>query len=81
MPLKHYVSHKEVNAAKIISIQNIGNALKIELENCKLMILLTEDDLKHKPVPEVGMYYLEYEDGYTSFSPAKTFEAGYKEKI
>ena len=30
---------------------------------------------KHKP--EVGGYYLRYEDGYESWSPAKAFEDGY----
>jgi hypothetical protein len=30
---------------------------------------------KHKP--EVGGYFVVYEDGYTSFSPAKAFEEGY----
>lgn len=31
--------------------------------------------LRHKPV--VGGYYVVYEDGYKSFSPAKAFEDGY----
>ena len=30
---------------------------------------------KHKP--EVGGYYVVYEDGYKSFSPASAFESGY----
>ncbi len=30
---------------------------------------------KHKP--EVGGYYVQYADGYKSFSPAKAFEEGY----
>lgn len=30
---------------------------------------------KHKPV--VGGYFVVYEDGYESFSPAKAFEEGY----
>ena len=31
----------------------------------------------HKHKPEVGGYYVVYEDGYKSFSPAKAFEDGY----
>lgn len=31
--------------------------------------------LKHRP--QAGGYYVKYEDGYESFSPAATFEAGY----
>lgn len=30
---------------------------------------------KHKP--EAGGYYVVYDDGYKSFSPAKAFEEGY----
>jgi hypothetical protein len=30
---------------------------------------------KHKPV--VGGYWVQYDDGYTSFSPAQAFEEGY----
>lgn len=30
---------------------------------------------KHNPQP--GMYYVVYDDGYTSVSPAKAFEEGY----
>ena len=31
----------------------------------------------HKHKPEVGGYYVVYEDGYKSFSPAGAFESGY----
>ena len=31
--------------------------------------------LKHRP--QVGGYYVEYEDGYTSYSPTEAFESGY----
>ena len=27
--------------------------------------------------PEIGGYYVQYQDGYKSFSPAKAFEDGY----
>jgi hypothetical protein len=30
---------------------------------------------KHNP--QVGGYFVEYDDGYHSFSPAEAFEAGY----
>ena len=33
---------------------------------------------KHKP--KIGGYYVVYEDGYESYSPAKAFEGGYQEK-
>jgi hypothetical protein len=31
--------------------------------------------------PQVGGYYVDYEDGYSSFSPAAAFEGGYKEVV
>lgn len=31
--------------------------------------------MKHRP--QVGGYYVVYDDGYKSFSPAKAFEEGY----
>lgn len=36
----------------------------------------TEYVQKHNP--QVGGYYVVYEDGYKSFSPAKAFEDGYR---
>jgi len=33
--------------------------------------------LRGKPTPDVGWYFVMYPDGYTSFSPAKSFEEGY----
>jgi hypothetical protein len=32
---------------------------------------------RSKPMPEVGWYYVQYPDGYESFSPAAAFEEGY----
>ena len=40
-------------------------AFEVDAEYCR----------KHKP--EVGGYYVVYEDGYKSFSPASAFESGY----
>src|SRR5208282_5823858 len=31
----------------------------------------------HRHKPEVGGYYVVYDDGYSSYSPAKAFEEGY----
>jgi hypothetical protein len=81
MPL--YVSHKEVHALKIRSIVECGSA---EYGDAKRFSfeepdqtdwVLTGEQLAHKPIPEVGHYLVFYKDGYISFSPAATFEAGY----
>jgi hypothetical protein len=35
------------------------------------------EDWHAKHAPHVGGYFVQYEDGYTSFSPAEAFESGY----
>lgn len=42
-----------------------------------LSVTVSEDYVK-KHQPKVGGYYVRYEDGYESFSPAEAFEGGYK---
>lgn len=74
---QRYVCHKEVSAAKILGI-SLGGELGFGPGEFKLMPHEWLD--KHKP--EVGGYYVLYDDGYESYSPAKAFEEGYtlKEK-
>lgn len=74
-----YQSHKKVWALKIhdvsVTISDGGAIItpvderyapfKVEREYCE----------KHKPAD--GGYYVVYEDGYKSFSPANAFEGGY----
>lgn len=80
--LPTYQCFKQVQAAKITKIvpldQDAGisqaprTALFFDNEN----IVVTEEWMDRFK-PEVGGYYVQYEDGYSSFSPAKAFEAGY----
>lgn len=67
-----YTCHKQVRAAKITSFSGLTLILgeiggKIEKD--------INWHTKHKP--EVGGYFITYEDGYASYSPAKAFEEGY----
>ncbi len=76
--LPRYQCHKKVWALKIKSI---------ELRSDGTSIIVPEDDryarfsvensyiMKHGPI--TGGYYVVYEDGYKSFSPAPAFEEGY----
>lgn len=91
--LPRYKCHKEVWALKIASIQAARpdgpchvTAEESEETDGSAMITPTDDRyapfhvsreymLKHKP--EVGGYYVVYQDGYQSFSPARAFESGY----
>lgn len=84
--LPQWKCHKVVSAAKITRIFTDGSD-----GSANLVLRLTRDDdpvLGHTSVekpaewmerfkPETGGYYVVYEDGYASFSPAKAFEDGY----
>jgi hypothetical protein len=76
--IPQYRCHKVVRAAKITELRGNGNADMPDLvlgEIGGIVALLPDWHAKHKP--QVGGYYVVYEDGYTSFSPAKAFEDGY----
>lgn len=70
-----YQSHKKVRAFKIVNILNrrtVSPTLKGEHEQ---VIVGGEYMRKHNPLVEG--YYVQYESGYESWSPAEEFEAGY----
>lgn len=81
--LPRYKCHKEVRALKIkhVRIVFVGDGIPVEVwihpedAGYAPFRVSTEYKLKHNPQP--GGYYVVYEDGYTSFSPAEAFEEGY----
>ena len=88
MEMPRYKCHKEVWALKIKTIsRDRDKAMEEQRETDGSAILTPEDDryapfkvdanYMHKHKPEVGGYYVVYEDGYKSFSPAGAFESGY----
>lgn len=73
-----YQCHKRVRAAKITWIARDGQNIRIELRwgEVKYRVIVDDEWLsKHHAV--VGGYFVVYDDGYTSYSPAKIFEEGY----
>lgn len=79
--LPRYKCHKEVKAARIKKVYR-----KSTLNSPRLIVILSDGGewpvpvstdymAKHKPYE--GGYYVEYEDGYASFSPPEPFESGY----
>ncbi len=70
--MPRYRCHKEVGALKILGI-SLDGELAFGTGSFKQMPREWLD--KHNP--EVGGYYVVYDDGYESFSPAKAFEEGY----
>lgn len=86
--ISHNISHKKVWALKIRAIdfdrdkameedrETDGSAIITPEENGYAPFkVLNEYVRRHDPI--AGGYYVVYEDGYKSFSPAKAFEDGY----
>lgn len=79
--LPFFRCHKVVRAGKIKELVacdglNLGKyAISFDDITRGARIVDSEWFLKHKPA--VGGYYVEYPDGYKSYSPAEAFEKGY----
>jgi hypothetical protein len=80
-----YQSHKKVWALKIKSIVKDGEGENRETDGSAMITpeeegyepFRVEQDYMHKHKPQVGGYYVVYEDGYKSWSPSEAFEGGY----
>lgn len=84
--MKKFKSHKIVEAARIVRIEDnpqpnahnpMGNR-EIELDTGTVLMGAMHTQLNNA---EVGGYYVRYADGYCSYSPAKAFEEGYTEVV
>ncbi len=73
-----YKCHKEVRAFKIVSIKHeSGGGFIVANDKEQYTRITTEFMKRHNP--EEGGYLVVYKDGYSSFSPQKEFEEGYRE--
>ena len=72
-PMPQYQCHKKVSALKIKEVA--GNLITPEEGGFEPFTV--DDGFMEKNKPQVGGYYVVYEDGYQSYSPAKAFEDGY----
>jgi hypothetical protein len=76
-----YQCHKFVHALKIRNVAQVIDGFNShyelipEDEQYDPVVITEEWKTKHDPQP--GGYYVVYDDGYTSFSPAQAFEDGY----
>lgn len=80
--MPQYQSHKIINALQIATVSNIGFDTTTD-ENPIVRVTFKEEgfeprefNLCGKPTPKDGWYYVIYENGYESFSPADVFESG-----
>lgn len=78
--VQQYRSHKLVRAAKILSASaknpHENEGFMLELEGVDQKWFASWDWWMTKNA-RTGGYLVFYEDGYTSWSPAEAFEAGY----
>lgn len=75
--LPRWKCHKEVWADKIVGIREtqIGKCWDLL---CGGIVPATKvEEITKRSTPVVGDYYVQYDDGYGSWSPAKAFEDGY----
>lgn len=70
MLLRAYQCHKKVLAAKITEILPHG----LGFEHGEIEV---PEGWLQRFNPAIGGYFVQYEDGYSSYSPAKAFEEGY----
>jgi hypothetical protein len=81
--LPKYQCHKQVWALKIARIvfhesaQGEPPAATIVPENDRYAPFDVEAKYVAKHNPQAGGYYVVYDDGYKSWSPAEAFESGY----
>lgn len=74
-----YDCHKQVRALKIKKVeQNADNSVDLLFEHKDYAPITIAGDAAKKFTgdPDLG-YYVEYKDGYVSWSPTKAFENGY----
>lgn len=78
--LPQWQCHKIVGAAKIDAIDRKPNGaaiLHLSADGQKLDSIRVDHEYMEKHRPYEGGYFVHYQEGYQSFSPAPVFEAGY----
>ena len=76
--MPRYVCHKRVWALQIASVEPHGDgSATIYPADARYGPLPADAEYIRKHAPTAGGYYVVYEDGYKSFSPATPFESGY----
>ena len=75
--LKEYRSHKKVEAVQIHRITEGQNGEVLINDFPMVLPVVVDQEYMDRHNPRLGGYYVLYEDGYHSFSPAEAFENGY----
>lgn len=75
--IPRYRCHKEVGALRIRHVIPNPRGIELHFTDARFVPMQVGGDwgVRHKPEP--GGYFVAYDDGYTSYSPADAFESGY----
>ena len=82
--MPRYRSHKEVHALKILEVRD-NTLADQDRDGSRIIVPVDEGfapfsvdrEYVRKHAPQAGGYYVVYEDGYKSWTPAEAFEKGY----
>lgn len=87
MEMPRYKSHKQVWALKIESVGEAGpvgtgdrpgrGGYRLTFSDRGYAPIMAPAEMFSRYMPTAGDYYVVYDDGYKSISPAKAFEEGY----
>lgn len=75
--MPQYQCHKKVWALKIQSVRGGDTKVHLHFEDKRYAPRPVSWEWANKFDPQAGGYFVQYEDGYESYSPAKAFEEGY----
>ncbi len=76
--MPRYLCHKEVSALKIARLEWTTTQWRVHFEHPGFEPILVDAAWVREKRAEAGGYYVVYDDGYTSYSPAAAFEQGYQ---
>ncbi|HEH1527031.1 MULTISPECIES: hypothetical protein [Klebsiella] len=77
LEMPKYQCHKKVWALKIQQVYSVGTQNFIVPADYGYDDFPVSQEYIDKHKPQEGGYYVQYEDGYESYSPAEAFESGY----
>jgi hypothetical protein len=75
--LPKWQCHKVVEAVQIYAIALFEHKAGYKLSTLEAYDIAVSIEYYAKHHPQVGGYYVKYEDGYESYSPKEAFEQGY----
>lgn len=81
--MPRYQSHKKVWALKIKEVETTERTVDgkydcyLDFEDARYAPIAVGQEYHEKHTPVAGGYYVVYDGGYKSFSPADAFESGY----